>query len=473
MLRQQAKLVAFFSMLFDALLVCLSFVLAYMLRRTLKLESLPLGELGMIRQYYWVVLAALPIWLVLMRHFRLYDSLRTRSYLYVLWSVLRASVLGLLLLGFAVLFLDREHFSRSLLLLFGACAFAVLSAGKLAIRLFLISVRRRGFNFRNVLVVGTDQSARRCVEMLHEHNGWGLRPVGYLEGFCSDTLTDLNVKPLGHISDISGVLEGHVVDEVFFAVPTEHIRDIEPAVRKCEELGVKVHVAAELFESTESQTHLEEFCGMPVITLTRVPHHAGQLLVKRVIDLVVSAVVLIALSPLLLIFAVAIKLTSRGPVFFRQVRSGRNRRQFNLLKFRTMRRDADSRLKELKPYNEMDGPVFKMKDDPRVTRVGRFLRKLSLDELPQLINVLKGDMSLVGPRPPIPDEVSKYERWQMRRLSMKPGLTCLWQVSGRNRIDFENWMKLDLKYIDNWSLWLDMWILLRTIPAVLFARGAS
>lgn len=473
MLKQQARLIGFLSMAFDALLVCLSFVLAYYLRTFLDSDILPLKQISSAKEYYWIILAAVPIWILLMRHFKLYDSLRTRSYMSVVWDVLKASMLGTIILSFAVLFLDREHFSRSLLLLFGACTFAVVSMGEVVARWLLRLVRKKGFSYRNVLVVGTDESAHRYISLIHRHRGWGLRPIGYLSGFCSGTLSGLGVESLGHIDGIARVLEEHVVDEIFFAVPPEEMRSIEPAIRKCEELGVKVHVAAELFPRLESKSHLEEFCGMPVITFARVPHHVGQLFAKRLIDVVASTVALIVLAPFFPIIAVAIKLESSGPVFFAQTRSGRNKRLFRLLKFRTMYHDASIKLKELQTLNEMTGPVFKMRNDPRVTRVGRFLRKLSFDELPQFINVLKGDMSLVGPRPPIPEETTKYERWQLRRLSMKPGITCLWQVSGRNKIGFEDWMKLDLKYIDNWSLWLDLRIMARTIPAVILARGAS
>jgi len=209
-----------------------------------------------------------------------------------------------------------------------------------------------------------------------------------------------------------------------------------------------------------------------MLRFSRAPSDHLALAVKRAFDVVASALALLVLAPVFAATAIAIKLDSQGPVFFRQRRVGLNGRTFQILKFRSMYVDAEARLEQLRARNEMTGPVFKMANDPRVTRVGRLIRKTSLDEFPQFWNVLLGDMSVVGPRPPLPAEVRKYRQWQRRRLSMKPGLTCIWQVSGRNQIDFERWMELDLEYIDDWSLWRDLHICLRTIPAVLTARGA-
>ena len=218
---------------------------------------------------------------------------------------------------------------------------------------------------------------------------------------------------------------------------------------------------------------LEDLDGVPLLTFSTGPTSVGGLFFKRALDIVLAGILLVLALPILAVLAVLIRLSSSGAVLFRQTRCGRNGRLFTLYKFRTMSPDAEERRREIEHLNEMDGPVFKAKNDPRVTRFGRFLRKFSLDELPQLWNVLLGDMSLVGPRPPIPDEVAQYERWQRRRLAMKPGLTCLWQISGRNELDFEQWMQLDLAYIDNWSPWLDFKILARTVPVVLSGKGAS
>jgi exopolysaccharide biosynthesis polyprenyl glycosylphosphotransferase len=222
-----------------------------------------------------------------------------------------------------------------------------------------------------------------------------------------------------------------------------------------------------------SRMSIGEMDGLPMLALTRTPTDVLALAVKRVFDLLVSAMILLLASPVLIAVAIAIKLDSPGPIFFRQRRVGVHGRLFDILKFRSMHADAEARLEPLRARNEMSGPVFKMRDDPRVTRVGRLIRRSSLDEFPQFWNVLRGDMSVVGPRPPLPSEVRQYKRWQRRRLSVKPGITCVWQISGRNEIDFDRWMELDLEYIDRWSLWGDVRIILKTIPAVIWTRGAQ
>jgi exopolysaccharide biosynthesis polyprenyl glycosylphosphotransferase len=241
----------------------------------------------------------------------------------------------------------------------------------------------------------------------------------------------------------------------------------------CEEVGVKTRLVLDFFPHVLARVELEELEGTPLLTFSTTPEDDLAFLLKRSLDVALSvAIGVVSIVPLA-VAAVLIKLTSRGPVLFRQTRCGLNGRPFTLLKLRTMVEGAESRLGDVRHLNEHDGPVFKAAKDPRVTWFGRLIRRFSFDELPQVWNVLKGEMSLVGPRPPLPEEVARYERWQRRRLSMKPGVTGLWQVSGRNDItDFDEWLQLDLAYIDNWSLSLDAKILLRTIPTVLSGKGA-
>jgi exopolysaccharide biosynthesis polyprenyl glycosylphosphotransferase len=240
----------------------------------------------------------------------------------------------------------------------------------------------------------------------------------------------------------------------------------------CEEEGIKTRVMLSFFPHLTSKIYLEALQDLPLLTFTTTPQNDYLLFVKNALDFALAGVLLILFAPFLCLVALLIKLTSKGPVIFKQVRCGLGGRKFVLYKFRSMHTDAEEAKKELAHLNEMSGPVFKLSNDPRCTFVGRFLRKFSVDELPQLFNIIKGDMSFVGPRPPIPEEVEKYERWQRRRLRMKPGLTCLWQVSGRNEVDFAEWMKMDLQYIDTWSLFLDCKIFLKTIPIVLLGKGA-
>jgi exopolysaccharide biosynthesis polyprenyl glycosylphosphotransferase len=278
---------------------------------------------------------------------------------------------------------------------------------------------------------------------------------------------------LGTADDLSRILQEEVVDEVIFVLSRRQLEEFEESFLVCSELGIRARVAL-YFPHMKARVVLEELEGIPLLTFTNTPLAPFPMFVKRLVDIVIAAVGLLLLAVPLLLIAVAIRLSSRGPVLFKQVRCGLNGRRFTLYKFRTMYEGSDLRLEEVAHLNEVDGPAFKARRDPRVTPVGRVLRRLSVDELPQLVNVLKGDMSLVGPRPPIPEEVARYERWQRRRLSMKPGLTGLWQVSGRAGLDdFNRWITLDLAYIDQWSLWLDVKIMLKTIPAVLSTQGAA
>jgi exopolysaccharide biosynthesis polyprenyl glycosylphosphotransferase len=278
---------------------------------------------------------------------------------------------------------------------------------------------------------------------------------------------------LGTADDLSRILQEEVVDEVIFVLSRRQLEEFEESFLVCSELGIRARVAL-YFPHMKARVVLEELEGIPLLTFTNTPLAPFPMFVKRLVDIVVAAIGLIVFSLPLLLIAVAIKLSSRGPVLFKQIRCGLNGRRFTLHKFRTMYEGSDERLDEVAHLNEVDGPAFKARHDPRVTPVGRVLRRLSVDELPQLVNVLKGDMSLVGPRPPIPEEVAHYQRWQRRRLSMKPGLTGLWQVSGRAGLDdFNSWITLDLTYIDQWSLWLDLKIMLKTIPAVLSTQGAA
>jgi exopolysaccharide biosynthesis polyprenyl glycosylphosphotransferase len=306
--------------------------------------------------------------------------------------------------------------------------------------------------------------------------------LGYkIQGFISEHDEPASRPPfqttypvIGSFKDLQAILEKGPVDEIILCVPfLHHIAIFSETVRLAQELGIVVRLFPDKTDAQLlSRLHIERFEGDYVVTLFR-EQLLMQLLLKRIMDIVLSLVGLIVLSPLLVIVALVTRFTSPGPVLFAQERVGMNKRLFKLYKFRSMYVDAEQRRRELEPLNEMDGPVFKIKNDPRVTPIGHFIRKTSIDELPQLLNVLRGQMSLVGPRPPLLAEVDQYEWLYRRRLSIKPGITCLWQISGRNDITFKQWMEMDKAYIDNWSLWLDIKILAKTIPAVLFSKGAS
>jgi exopolysaccharide biosynthesis polyprenyl glycosylphosphotransferase len=276
------------------------------------------------------------------------------------------------------------------------------------------------------------------------------------------------------ISELESVIAREPVDEVFIALPRDKYGPlVEDIVRLCEEQGIIVRVQTELFKLRIARWQVDDLDGMPIVTIRSGPPDGWQLVAKRLIDLCGSAVLLLATAPIFAIVAMLIKLDSPGPIFFRQERVGLNKRRFRLFKFRTMVDGADKQQQMLERLNEVDGPVFKIKDDPRITRIGKFLRRFSLDELPQFFNVLRGEMSLVGPRPlPVRDIERIDVQWHKRRLSMKPGVTCLWQVNGRSDVRFDYWVQMDLEYIDKWSLGLDLKILAKTIPAVLKGSGA-
>jgi exopolysaccharide biosynthesis polyprenyl glycosylphosphotransferase len=278
---------------------------------------------------------------------------------------------------------------------------------------------------------------------------------------------------IGKTGELPRILNRNPVDEVYIALPISSYGKVETIISQCQEQGITSHLAAEFKSEKLPVFRADDILGSPVLTFSADSREMLKLFVKRVTDILVSGILLILFSPVFLMVAIAIKLDSRGPVFYKWKVVGHNRKELTGYKFRSMVPAADRLKAKLISNNEMKGVVFKMKNDPRITRVGRFIRKYSIDELPQLYNVFKGDMSLVGPRPPLQSEIDAFANWHRRKLSVKPGITCLWQVSGRNRItDFDEWVKLDLQYIDNWSLWLDAKIMARTIPAVLMKKGA-
>jgi exopolysaccharide biosynthesis polyprenyl glycosylphosphotransferase len=355
---------------------------------------------------------------------------------------------------------------------------ALLIGSRVVLRSLLRVLRRKGRNARHLLIIGETAKAFELADRIESRRELGYEIEGFLYADVGSTghlsRIEARWKVLGPVADLRLQLQKGVIDEVMFCLPLrENFPQACDVVGMCNDLGVVVRLVPDLGNvQVLSQAQVEEFEGDQMVTFFR-ENLLFQLFVKRVMDIFGSALLLVSLSPLLLVAAVAVKFTSSGPVFFGQQRIGMNKRRFRLLKFRSMVVDAEERKKELAHLNEMDGPVFKIRKDPRVTRVGSILRKLSIDELPQLINVLKGDMSLVGPRPPLLSEVDLYDWSDRRRLSIRPGITCLWQISGRNELTFEEWMILDRKYIDNWSIWLDLKILLMTIPVVLFGKGAS
>jgi exopolysaccharide biosynthesis polyprenyl glycosylphosphotransferase len=369
--------------------------------------------------------------------------------------------------------LTLEAFTAQAILAFFAITTAVGVLSRLMMRLVLVQARSSGYNYRFVLVVGTNEKARQVARKIECRPEFGCKIVGFVtEQSAEPDPKDRTV--LGNLADLKHILESERVDEVLVCLQIPNgLTGITESISLARELGIVVRVLPEFGkEVSEKDLHIEHFDGEYVVTLFH-ERRPMQVLLKRIIDAGLSAVALVLLSPLMLIVAILIRLGSPGPVLFAQERVGMNQRRFKIYKFRTMVEDAEQQKHSLAHLNECDGAAFKIKADPRITPVGRLLRKTSIDEIPQLINVLLGEMSLVGPRPPLPEEVGRYAWPDRKRLSVKPGITCLWQISGRNQVPFDRWMKLDREYVENWSLWLDLKILAMTVPAVISAKGAS
>lgn len=458
MLRDRAETIGAFFVLLDLTGLSLAVVAAYRIRAAISPDFPNLGD------YVPMFGFLVSIWLMLLYWFGLYDQPRGGEIKTDAWGLLKVTVAGFLLGGALIFGLKLSFVSRLLVGIFALTAFGLLALERAILRRI---VARTAAAERSVLVIGQGRRVDEIRRILEAERHWGVRLVEPAE-------TLVHLDPRETAFALSKLLTTTVVDEVIFAVTPAELAHVEPALLACERLGVPAHVSLEMEALQLARAVSNELRGIPLLTFTTTPFDQGHLLVKRVLDIAGAAALLVLLAPLMLLTALAVKLTSRGPIFFRQVRSGANGRTFTMYKFRSMCDGAEAMQGQLAGANEVSGPVFKMRNDPRLTAIGSVLRRSSFDELPQLWNVLWGEMSLVGPRPPIPAEVLQYETWQRRRLSMKPGLTCLWQVSGRSEIaDFDRWMRLDLEYIDRWSLWLDAEILVKTLPAVLGGRGAA
>ncbi len=471
---------AYLSMFLDALIAIVAFSLALTVRANFKyiyfLDLFPnIRFVTNVNQSYtvnvWLLIFSVITFHIIYRWFTVYDHSQEKPLDSILWTYAQAQIVSFAIIFITLYMVKVFHISRLFIILFAIFNFALIVLKEYLTKKVLERRRQKGVGDRHVLIVGWGGEAIEYIESLRSLRGLNYKIIGTLYSKPEKPLNFIGNRVLGDVTHLKNVLETEVVDEVAVVRTGHRFADVEQVVQTCETYGVRVRVLDKLFNTTIAKPYLSSLNGLPMLTYEMTSEESFQHFVKRVIDLAGSAIGLITLAPLMLAISTAIKLQDGGPVFFRQTRSGLNGRLFSLFKFRSMEVDAESQLEDLSHLNEVDGPVFKIKNDPRITRLGKFLRKTSLDELPQLINVLKGEMSLVGPRPPIPDEVVNYENWQRRRLSMRPGITCIWQVNGRNDLDFEKWMQLDLEYIDNWSLLLDFEILIKTIPAVLKAEG--
>jgi exopolysaccharide biosynthesis polyprenyl glycosylphosphotransferase len=470
--RQHSKTRPLF-LIADILMVWLAFEAAYMTRTHLQLE----------RVFYLAPAtkalltgAAILSWTLAGLWIGVYGTVlqgrRTVLLLRVLQQSFGASVLMVL-----VQYIQRNdislpfQLSRPFLGLLFAYAVALLSAFRLAARPAGRLILGGDAARRYIYIAGTGPGAVRVGRLIERSEGFGLSLLGFLDEQPGriQLAREYEVKELGRLQEL---LRSQVVDEVVFVVDSQRLAGLEDVLLLCEEEGVRTRLHLGFFPHVQSRVHLERLEGEAMLTFAGAPHDDIRLMVKRGQDLFLSLGALLVLLPLLLLIAGLIRITSPGPVIFRQRRCGLNGRRFTLYKFRTMVVDAESRRAELEHLN-VKTTAFKIPNDPRQTGVGRWLRKFSLDELPQLWNIVRGEMAIVGPRPPVPEEVERYELWQRRRLRMRPGLTCLWTLAGRDKLAFDEWMELDLEYIDRWSLGLDWEIILQTIPHVVSGRGAN
>ncbi len=464
----------------DICMTVVSFVSAYFIKKYLL--PYPYGGLTESPNYYIVLLTIIIIWYIVFRFFEVYwvyfDF--NKDFRHILWNVIKSVSIGIIVLITTLYVLKIENISRILIGIFYIINLILTLFSHLVVFKIWKSLRQNEHYIYNIIIIGSKKRAKNLIRNIHLSQS-DVKILGCLEAEESMVGIEVekDVEVIGTIQDLKDILLNQVVDEIVFAMPLRHIETVDSYLVLIELIGVKVriipewHIQAMVYQPNIATMMFDNFCGIPTMLLSPTSSKHRDLLVKNMFDIAISGIILLLSSPLFIMIMLLIKISSKGPVFFKQERLGLNGRKFSCYKFRTMVKDAEAKLKELQALNEADGPAFKIKKDPRIIPfIGTILRKTSLDELPQLINVFKGEMSLVGPRPPIPDEVKQYDVWQRRRLSMKPGITCLWQIAPkRNDLSFSQWMELDLKYIDNWSLKLDFFILLKTFRVVVGAEG--
>lgn len=466
MIQQQVYVINTVLMVIDALCVIVAGYLAYYIKAYVS------GGLWMmeINVFIGSVLFVMFMNNYLMGKFGLYGDTRLPSIPGLLWSILKSVGIVFAFLSAGVFLYKELAYSRMFLLSFGVLSLFFIAVIRLLTQIYLSSLSRSGVNVRRILVVGDIQRGKMVTDLLQSQISYGHTIVGQItthkEDHCSEDV-------MGCLDDFDDILRKHTVDEVIFTLKGDRNVNLSKHLDLCRKMGIPARILPALWEYGDKTLSMESCQGVPFLTLHAGNFNATGLLYKRILDIaggLIGTVILLILYPFV---GAAVKLDSPGPVFFKQKRMGRQGRVFNLYKFRSMYEDAELQKQDLMEKNEMNGALFKLKDDPRITRVGRFLRKTSLDEFPQFLNVLKGEMSLVGTRPPTLDEVEKYQPEHLKRISAKPGITGLWQISGRNQItDFDRVVELDCQYLDNWRFFNDLKILVKTVVVVLKRKGA-
>ncbi len=457
----------------DCLLIVVGFFTAWWARYERNV-----GGIVEIRNYtpfvaYWPVLLVLILLMLLNLHFEgLYRRQRGATWFDEIYGIFNATTTSIILIVFFFFFYRYYAYSRLIFAYAAALIILFLSLGRLLLRLWIGYLQRAGVGVTRVLIVGGGEVGRTLMRHIVAQPGLGYEVVGFVDDDPKRQTDIGRFRALGGTEQIPRLVRDHDVDKVIVTLPWQYQRKIVRILEQCEEHAVQSRIVPDLFQLSLTRVTLDEIKGVPLIAMKEPVIKGANLALKRFMDVAITGIVVVLLAPLMVLIALAIRLDSLGPVLYAQPRVGRGGKLFTMYKFRSMRVGADQEVSHLAALNEADGPLFKIRNDPRVTGVGRFLRRWSLDELPQLLNVLKGDMSLIGPRPALPNEVAQYEEWHRKRLDAAPGLTGLWQVSGRSDVTFDEMMLLDIYYAEQWSPMLDTMILLKTIPSVLFQRGA-
>lgn len=465
MLREKQKLLDTVSNAISGIIIFATFFISYIIISNIYKRLNPFND------YFVAIIIFISIVLFSMFARGVSASKRFVSAIDILKEIFICYLFGALGFGLFTYAFKSPHFSRLYLLGGMIFSYIVVAIFYMAHTLVYKVIRLQGLNYRRVLLIGNEETLPEFILAIKTNRALGLHIIGILTMVETNKKNFIGCDYLGTVNNIKKILNSEIVDYVVFTVYKQNPEVVERAIAVCQERGIDVWFKPDFMEKIRL-SEVDYLDDIPLFIFSVGAKNEFLLVIKRFFDIIISFILLFILSIPMLIIAVLVHRTTKGQALFRQKRMGLYGRKFIMFKFRTMYTDAQERKFEHSLKNEMKGPVFKMKDDPRVTKIGRFLRRYSLDELPQLLNVLIGDMSLVGPRPPLLTEVDLYKGWQRRRLSIRPGITCLWQVSGRNKIaDFNEWVRLDLKYIDTWSLWLDFKILIKTIPTVLRGTG--
>ncbi|MCK9602804.1 MAG: sugar transferase [Candidatus Omnitrophica bacterium] len=465
MYRDKRKIYALY-LIIDIILIGFSYYLAYFLRD--NLHFIPIS-MATFRQYSLAFILWGVSLIFFLNNFHLYYTDRSLTIPQEAYLVFKAVFYSAILSAVIIFGFKIEFFSRIIFLSVSVLLFINLSSWRILKRIFIRYTIIRGYNNFNVLIIGAGRSGKELADEIKDNPYLGLKIVGFLDDYKTDAINGYRV--IGKIQDLEKIAQKKFVDEIYITIPSER-KVVSEILSKANLLGKTVRVLADNFEIPRYQVKINYLGFLPLVSYYEKGIHGTDSLIKRALDMIIATTAMTILLPLLLIISFLIKLDSPGPMLYVSRRAGRKGRIFNFYKFRSMYKDADREKETLRHKSEVKGPIFKIKNDHRITRLGKFLRRYSLDELPQLINVLKGDMTLVGPRPLPVDESEQCQEWQLRRLDVKPGIACMAQVRGRSDISFYKWMKWDLWYIDNWSLGLDFNIMFWMVPAVLKRKGA-